>query len=209
MTASPPEAHDAVGEHGDPVAARMGMWLFLYTELILFGGLFIVYAMYLVRYRSEFIAQSRELSLVSGGANTILLLTSSLTMAMAVTAARRNRARTAVRCLSATIALALAFFVIKYFEWSSKFHHGIYPNSRELLEMGHGPTLFYGLYFIMTGLHALHVLIGVVLLAVMLAMTAKGKIHSERYIVLDNSGLYWHLVDVIWIFLFPLFYLIS
>ena len=109
----------------------------------------------------------------------------------------------------ATILFAVGFLVIKYFEWSSKFHHGIYPGSPELLETGRGENLFYSLYFVMTGLHGLHVLIGVALLTVILVMTYKKIIDSTNFIKLENSGLYWHLLDVIWIYLFPLFYLIS
>jgi cytochrome c oxidase subunit 3 len=196
-------------ERHDPIGAKMGMWLFLYTELILFGGLFLLYLMYLVRYRVAFIEHSGELNLLAGATNTIILLTSSLTVALAITAARKGDGRKSALLLGATILLAAIFFTIKYFEWSHKFQLGLYPNSEELTALGQGPTIFYGLYFVMTGLHALHVLAGAVLLAVMLVLVKRGAVHSGRYIILENSGLYWHLVDLIWIFLFPLFYLVT
>jgi cytochrome c oxidase subunit 3 len=108
-----------------------------------------------------------------------------------------------------TILLALFFMVNKYFEWTAKFHHGIYPGSEELLARQPGEILFFGLYYVMTGLHGLHVLVGIVLIAVMARMTRQGKITHDNYVRLENTGLYWHLVDIIWIFLFPLFYLIT
>ncbi|NQU45135.1 cytochrome c oxidase subunit 3 family protein [bacterium] len=196
-------------EHSDPVGAKMGMWLFLFTEIVLFGGMFLLYTMYLTRYRNSFIQCSEELSLPSGVANTILLLTSSLTVAMSITALRRNRRRASMLLLAGTLVCAVGFFVIKYFEWAHKFHLGIYPNSPQLIQLGFGTTMYYGLYFVMTGLHALHVLIGVAVLAVMLVMVYRGSINPERYIALENGGLYWHLVDLVWIFLFPLFYLVT
>jgi cytochrome c oxidase subunit 3 len=207
------ETQQAVDDHGhehhDPLGAKIGMWLFLYTELILFGGLFLLYLMYLVRYRDAFVEHSGELSLLSGATNTIVLLTSSLTVALAITALRKGDGRRSCQLLGATVVLALVFFVIKYFEWSHKIHLGLYPNSPQLAELGQGPMMFYGLYFVMTGLHAMHVLVGAILLTVMLVMVKRGSVHAERYIVLENSGLYWHLVDLIWIYLFPLFYLVT
>jgi cytochrome c oxidase subunit 3 len=203
------ESPSPAGDHPrDDVGARMGMWLFLYTELLLFAGLFIVYAMYLVRYRQEFIQGSGELSLVSGAVNTVFLLTSSLTMALSISATRRSRKNLAAILLAATILLAAAFFVVKFFEWSHKLHAGIYPGSDTLAEMGAGLTIFYALYFAMTGLHAIHVLVGAAVLSVMLALVARGRVHAGRYVALENTGLYWHLVDVVWILLFPLFYLV-
>ena len=111
--------------------------------------------------------------------------------------------------LGATIACGLAFLVVKGFEWAAKFEHGLYPNAAVLLSRPQGEILYFGLYFTMTGLHALHVIIGIGVLSVMVSFVARGKATQERSAGLENAGLYWHLVDIIWIFLFPLFYLIS
>ena len=105
--------------------------------------------------------------------------------------------------------MAFAFLVNKYFEWGAKIHHGIYPGSPELLSHSKGHILFYSLYYVMTGLHGFHVVAGIIVLLIMLCLTVKGIINSEDYVKLENSGLYWHLVDIIWIYLFPLFYLIT
>ncbi|HWR73273.1 MAG TPA: cytochrome c oxidase subunit 3, partial [Nitrospirota bacterium] len=109
----------------------------------------------------------------------------------------------------ATLLLGALFLVNKYFEWSAKFQHGLYPDAPELIDRGHGQILFYGLYYVMTGLHGLHVLAGLVLLGSMLFFTVRERVNSENFGWLENSGLYWHLVDLIWIYLFPLFYLIT
>jgi cytochrome c oxidase subunit 3 len=132
-----------------------------------------------------------------------------MTVAMSITAVQLGEKRRAVNLLTITIILALIFMVNKYFEWSGKFGHGIYPGSEELIELGNGEVLFFGLYFAMTGLHALHIIIGITLLGIMLMKIMNGSIHIKNYVHLENSGLYWHLVDLIWIFLFPLFYLIA
>ena len=193
--------------HKDPEAAKIGMWLFLFTELLLFGGLFILYAAYRSRYTPEFHRAGQELDYVIGVANTVILLTSSLTMAMSVTALRRRERSRSLVLVAATIVLGLAFLVNKYVEWRVKIHPGIYPSSPELLARAPGEILFFGLYFTMTGLHGLHVLIGVAVLAMMGLWVARGRISADDPVRLENAGLYWHLVDVIWIFLLPLFYL--
>ncbi|GAB4152558.1 MAG: hypothetical protein Fur0015_15180 [Ignavibacteriales bacterium] len=144
-----------------------------------------------------------------GTINTIILLTSSLTVALSITAIQKNNKFLSLVFLAITDLLALMFMINKYFEWSAKISHGIYPGSEELLSKQNGEILFFGLYYVMTGLHGLHVIIGVVLLTIMLVLIYKNKITSDNYVKLENSGLYWHLVDLIWIFLFPLFYLIQ
>ena len=193
----------------DTTGKRVGMWLFLYTEIMLFGGLFVIYANYHHRYIEEFAEGGAALDLVVGSLNTILLLTSSFTVAASISALRKGTRRVAIALLSASVLMGLGFLVNKYFEWGAKFSHGIYPGSPELEEGAHGLTIFYGLYFTITGLHGLHVLIGVVLLTVCATLIQRGRIRQENDIVLENSGLYWHLVDLIWIFIFPLFYLVA
>lgn len=189
--------------------ARMGMWLFLFTEVLLFGGLFLLYSVYRSEHVAEFHIASRELSKGFGLANTLILLTSSLTMALSIHAISTRRKKLASLFLITTILLGSLFLVNKYFEWSAKFAHGIYPNSPELVKHEGGVVLFYGLYYAMAGLHGLHVLAGVCVLIVMLFFLLKDIVNPEDYVKLENAGLYWHLVDIIWIFLFPLFYLIS
>jgi len=195
--------------HRDDVGARMGMWLFLFTELLLFGGLFILYSVYRYQYPSAFHLAAKELNTIIGAFNTAILLTSSLTMALSITAIQRNQRSLSIFFQFITIVLAFAFLVNKYFEWSAKFHHGIYPGSDKLLSEESGQIVFFGLYYVMTGLHGLHVIIGMFLIAFMTRLTSKNIITSESYVKLESAGLYWHLVDIIWIFLFPLFYLIT
>jgi len=203
------QTHSEVHVHRDDVGARMGMWLFLFTELILFGGMFIVYSVYRFTHQEEFHLAAQELNTIIGTFNTIVLLTSSLTMAASIVAIQRSKRSLSIFFQTLTILLALFFMANKYFEWTAKFHHGIYPGSETLLNENSGQILFFGLYYVMTGLHALHVIVGVVMIAVMMRFTAKGIVAYDNYVRLENTGLYWHLVDIIWIFLFPLFYLIT
>ncbi len=195
--------------HRDDIGSKIGMWLFIFTELLLFGGLFIVYSVYRFKNPVAFHLAGEELDTVIGTTNTVVLLISSMTIAMSITAVQLNQRRRAVLLISTTILLAFIFLINKFFEWSGKFGHGIYPGSEKLAELGTGEVLFFGLYFAMTGLHALHIIIGLIILTVMLSKVMKKTINSGYYVQLENGGLYWHLVDMIWIFLFPLFYLIT
>ena len=203
------QAHAETHIIRDDAGARLGMWLFLFTELILFGGLFIVYSVYRFTYPQEFHSAAQELNKIVGMFNTIILLTSSLTMALSIVAIQKNKKNLSLFFQLLTIFLALFFMVNKYFEWSAKFDHGIYPGSDTLLNESSGQILFFGLYYVMTGLHGLHVIIGAVMIALMMRFTSKGVVTHDNYVKLENTGLYWHLVDIIWIFLFPLFYLIT
>jgi len=196
------------GAHKDKVAAKLGMWLFLFTELLLFGGLFILYAVYLARYPLEFSGAGRQLDLVFGAVNTVVLITSSLLAAMAVTAVKRGEPRLTLALLSGTLGCAAVFLVIKYLEWSAKISHGIFPGSPKLLAGAPGESVFFGLYYLTTGLHGLHVLIGAALLSWICARVQSGVIHAGENVALENATLYWHLVDLVWIFIFPLYYLI-
>ncbi len=195
--------------HRDDVGSRMGMWLFLFTELLLFGGMFLVYSVYRFENANDFHIAAKELNVILGCFNTAILLTSSLTMVLAIVAIQRNQKYLSIFFQLITISLGLFFMVNKYFEWTTKIHHGIYPGSEQLLSKSSGEILFFGLYYVMTGLHGLHVLVGMTLIAIMMVFTIKGSINSTKYVRLENIGLYWHLVDIIWIFLFPLFYLIT
>ena len=193
--------------HNDTFGAKLGMWLFLVTEINLFGGLFIAYSYMRHKYPAEFHHAGAELNAVLGVTNTVVLLTSSLTVVLAILAIQEGRKALSQGLVGATAGLGLVFLVIKTFEWSAKFHHGLYPGGAHLAAQSHGEQVFFGLYFTMTGLHGVHVLVGTTILAVLVRMIAKGSITPQRNITLENVGLYWHLVDIIWIFLLPLFYL--
>lgn len=208
MTAAAHEAAPAAAApHRDDAGSRMGMWIFLLTELLLFGGLFIAYAAYRTIHREDFHRAGAELNAILGVANTAVLLTSSLTVALGVHALREGREREVPRWIGATILLALAFLSVKAVEWSTKFEHGIFPGQPGLGALPPGERLFFGLYFATTGLHALHVVVGAVVLAVAAALVARGSVRRDAPVIAENAGLYWHLVDVIWILILPLFYL--
>ncbi len=195
--------------HRDDVASKIGMWLFLFTEMLLFGGLFVVYSVYRFRNPEAFHLAAHELNVVIGTVNTGILLISSATIAMAISAIQLKNKKHSLILMGITILLGLAFLVNKYFEWGIKIEHHIYPGSPVLAERGHGDVLFFGLYYFMTGLHALHIIIGLAFIGVVFVRVMKDKITFDNFSLLENSGLYWHLVDLIWIFLFPLFYLIT
>jgi cytochrome c oxidase subunit 3 len=201
--------HHTHTEHIDSETGKLGMWIFLFTELFLFGGLFLVYAIFRAKYSDEFHIAAGELNAFIGTMNTVFLLVSSMTVAMALAAMQKGDRRLTILLLTVTIILAALFMLNKYFEWSHKFEYGIYPGSPVLKNMSHGELLFFGLYYMMTGLHALHVLIGMVLLSINVVRVQARRVNSTKYLMLENSALYWHLVDLIWIFLFPLLYLIT
>jgi cytochrome c oxidase subunit III len=197
-----------MGEHIDRTGIRIGMWLFLYSEIILFGGLFVLYAAYFHEYPKNFAESGRELNRVIGSINTVILLCSSFTVAASITAIRRQAKKLALLLIALSVLCGAIFLTIKYFEWGEHIHQGIYPNSEILVNGPPGNNIFFGLYYIITGLHGVHVIIGMTLLSVSFAFTLTGRVRADRFSMLENSGLYWHLVDMIWIFVFPLFYLV-
>lgn len=193
----------------DQESSKVGMWLFIFTELLLFGGLFLAYSVYRYKNPDAFHLAAEELDTTIGALNTVILLISSMTVAMSTSALRKNNKKLAIFLVVVTFMLGIVFLINKYFEWGIKFDHGIWPGSEHMLqEMSQGEILFFGLYFVMTGLHGLHIVIGLVIMGFAIAGINKGKVNAKRPSLLDNAGLYWHLVDIIWIFLFPLFYLI-
>ncbi len=195
--------------HRDDEASKLGMWLFIFTELLLFAGLFIVYGVYRYLNSTAFHLAAEQLSVTIGTINTVILLVSSATIAMASSSIRYKNKKLTLLLLAVTLLMAIVFMVNKYFEWSGKFEHGFFPSSDILQGLGKGDTLFYGLYFFMTGLHALHIVVGIVLITIVFVRVNNNSLNHDNPILLDNSGLYWHLVDLIWIFLFPLFYLLT
>lgn len=196
-------------EHRDDLGSKLGMWLFIFTELLLFGGLFIVYSVYRYKHSMAFHIAAQELDVTIGTINTVILLVSSMTIAMSTTAIQKKDKKLTLALIGVTLVLALVFLVNKYFEWSGKISHGLFPGSIVLEDLGQGDVLFFGLYFFMTGLHALHIIVGMVVLGVVFMRVKNDRLSFDNYQLLENGGLYWHLVDLIWIFLFPLFYLIT
>ena len=207
-TAMPPGTTGPV-HHKDYHAAKMGMWLFLFTEILLFGGLFLLYASYRAKFPMAFHAGGASLDVFLGGLNTVVLITSSLTVALSITALRRGETTRCLWLLGFTVACAGGFMVNKAIEWGAKFHHGLVPGSEHMAGLPQGQSIFYGLYFAMTGLHGVHVVIGASVLLWVMLLIRQGKVTGADYVVLENAGLYWHIVDLVWIYLFPLFYLIS
>jgi cytochrome c oxidase subunit 3 len=193
--------------HRDDFGSRLGMWLFLVTEMVLFGGLFIAYSYMRAKYPLQFHQAGEELNVPLGVINTVVLLTSSLTVVLSIVAIQLGEKKRSMGLLVTTLGLGAVFLAIKSFEWAAKFQHGLYPNAPHLATLPPGEQIFFGLYFTMTGLHGLHVIAGMAVLAWILRKMVKDQVRQDRYIHLENGGLYWHLVDVIWIFLLPLFYL--
>jgi cytochrome c oxidase subunit 3 len=193
----------------DYIGAKMGMWLFLFTEILLFGGLFVLYSVTLQRFPVEFHEASKLLSVPMGTLNTVVLITSSLFAALAVASLQRGRIKAARILILLTLVLAAVFLVDKYFEWGAKIHHGIYPGGAELAAMAPGKQAFFALYYTMTGLHGVHIVIGMAVLGWVYWLIHAGACTPDHFVALENAGLYWHLVDLIWIYLFPLYYLIT
>ncbi len=193
--------------HKDYEGAKTGMWIFLFTELLLFGGLFLIYSVYRTMYTHDFHLAAGHLNVTLGVANTFILLTSSLTMVLSVSAMQKGDKKSALNTLFWTIFLAGGFLVNKFFEWGAKISHDLYPGSDTLLALPKGEILFYGLYYVMTGLHGFHVIVGMILLSVIFWYIKTDRITQDDFVKLENAGLYWHLVDLVWIFLLPLFYL--
>ena len=193
----------------DYTGKKIGMWFFLFTELLFFGGMFLLYSVYRYRYPEDFHTAAMGENIVIGSINTAVLLTSSLSIAVSISAIEKGNRKLSVLLQILTILLGLFFLVNKYFEWTEKIFRGIYPNSPVLLNQSKGQMLFFSLYYVMTGIHGLHVLIGTIVISFMVVFSLKGVITRENFSKLENTGLYWHFVDIVWIYLFPLFYLIT
>jgi len=204
------EQFDTEAQQND--ASTLGMWVFLLTEIMFFGGLFMMYTVYRAVYPNVFGLASSTLNEIIGAANTAVLLCSSFTMVLAVRGAQLGKRRTVMLFLVLTIILGLVFLGIKGFEWNQKFQEHHVPGPGFHLEgtaLQGQAQLFFSLYFAMTGLHALHMVIGCGLMLYLLWKTYQGTYSPDYYTPIDMGGLYWHFVDIIWIFLFPLLYLID
>lgn len=225
MTSHSAEGHPAHLEHHFVSseqqfdAAKMGMWLFLVTEILLFSGMFVTYTVFRSWHPEVFAHSAELLDWRMGGINTLVLLASSFTVALAVHFAQKDNMRLVIINLMVTLVFAFLFLVIKYFEYTGKFAHGVFPGAAfdpHGVAGGHNyadynipyAAQFFSIYFVMTGIHAFHVIVGIGVIAWITLRVSRGEFSSAYYTPVELTGLYWHLVDIIWIFLFPLLYLI-
>jgi cytochrome c oxidase subunit 3 len=187
------------------------MWLFLVTEVLMFGGLFVAYAIFKGLYPETFHEAHKVLQIPMGATNTVVLITSSVTMLLGVTSAQRGKRERSLFFLVLTLILAGCFLVIKYFEYSHKFHDGLLPGMYFHNSEFKDPKtpLFFSMYFLMTGLHEIHVIVGMGLISWLIKRTIKGEFGPNYYTPVELVGFYWHFVDLVWIYLFPLLYLVS
>jgi cytochrome c oxidase subunit III len=194
-------------------ASTLGMWIFLITEIMFFGGMFAAYTIYRSAYSTVFAIASSSLNVTVGAINTCVLLLSSFTMVMAVRASQLGQRKMIIVFLILTLVFGCVFLGVKAYEWNEKYEEHHMPGQAAFHLEGtplQGPAkIFFSLYFAMTGLHALHMIVGVGLLSVMIWQTRQGMFSAEYYTPIDISGLYWHFVDIVWIFLYPLLYLID
>jgi cytochrome c oxidase subunit III len=190
-------------------ASHLGMWTFLATEILFFGGLFLGYIVYRHFYFAEFAAASRRTDVLFGTVNSVILLTSSLTMALAVHAAQENYRRQIANWLLATIFLGVCFLAVKGMEYREDIEHHLVPGAHFTADLTPPSQIFFWLYWTMTGLHAIHVTVGLGILAVMSRLARRGKFWGTYHTPLTLAGLYWHFVDIVWLFLFALLYVVQ
>jgi cytochrome c oxidase subunit 3 len=217
-------AHPALAHQFDSLdqqreSATLGMWCFLITEIMFFGGFFAAYLIYRYKYPGAFVAASHHLEIGWGLFNTVVLICSSLTMALAIWSAKVDRRKQIVYWLLATMLLGATFLGVKAHEYHQKWEHHLIPGAEHFVpghefrfdkpEYAREAQIFFSLYFGMTGLHAAHMIIGLGILAFLLRPAWRGRFTSEHHNFLEGMGLYWHFVDIVWIFLFPLLYLIG
>jgi cytochrome c oxidase subunit 3 len=216
MSTGRPAAEPLVAEHFESLArqhhaVRLGMWIFLSSETLLFAALFALFAAYRAMYPAEFLAASHHNNVVIGTANTAILITSSFSVAWALHAVRHGARRVGALSLGITVTLGAVFLALKMLEYADHFRHGIYPGAHYAFEElpSHGANMFFTLYYFLTGLHALHVIGGMTFLALLIRPVVRGWFSEAHHVPLENGALYWHLVDLIWIFLWPLLYLVG
>ena len=210
------ESHRALAHQFDDLeqqaeAATLGIWAFLITEILFFGGLFTGYAVYRTNYPQAFAEASHHLDILLGGINTVVLIGSSFTMALAVHAAQSGKRRALIAFLLATMLLGAVFLGIKVVEYSHKFVDHLVPGRTFTFPGAYAPQaqLFFSFYFAMTGMHAVHMIIGLAILSVLVGRAWRNRFSAIYFAPVEVTGLYWHFVDIVWIFLFPLLYLIG
>ena len=209
----PPTAHHFVDLHQQEESEKLGMWAFLITEVMFFGAMFTAYVVYRNLYPEAFMLASSHLNWKMGGANTIVLIVSSLTMAMAIRGAQTAKRGVMLVNIVLTMLLGATFLVVKYFEYMEKWHHHLMPGPSFDTEAfgvwGPQARIFFSLYFAMTGLHAFHMVVGLGIMTWVFLKARKGHFTPQRYVGIEITGLYWHFVDLVWIFLFPMLYLLG
>ena len=209
----PPVSHHFEDLAQQEESEKLGMWAFLVTEVMFFGALFTAYTVYRNLYPEAFMQASSHLDWKLGGLNTLVLIVSSLTMALAIRGAQTANRKVLLVNLVLTMIFGAAFLVVKYFEYSHKWHTNLIPGpSFDVAQFGeYGPQarIFFSIYFAMTGLHAFHMIVGLILMAWIYKRAAAGHFTPTRYVAIENAGLYWHFVDLVWIFLFPMLYLLG
>lgn len=193
-------------------SGKLGMWIFMGQEILFFSGLFCAYGYLRFMYPETVLQAQQYMDWRLGGINSIILLISSLTMSLCVRSARLNNRANSIKFLLLTMLCGVAFLVIKGYEWGSHFHEGLFPGRFYNPEAGvaissHTAHVFFGLYYTITGMHGLHIVVGLGLMVWLLIRSVRGEFNSENYISLENVSLFWHLVDLVWIFLYPLLYL--
>lgn len=206
------QAHHFKTMEQQTAAGKLGMWVFMAQELLFFSGLFCAYGFVRYMYPEMFAEAQTSMDWRLGAINSVILLVSSLTMSLCVRSARTNNRSGTIKFLIATMLCGFVFLVIKMTEWGMHFHEGYYPGKffNPIPEAGvQNPLahIFFGLYYVMTGMHGLHIVVGLGLMTWMLVRASRGEFNSENYVSLENTSLFWHLVDIVWIFLFPLLYL--
>ena len=206
--------HTVQAWQNDFDGAKLGFWLFMFTEVMMFGAMFLVFTYYFTLHPADFTAASHSLNRVLGGTNTVVLLISALTMGLGMVQMKAGNIKGAKLMIWATIILALVFLGIKAVEWSHEIQHGVFLGLDKLIPgtetaLPKGQILFFGMYFTMTGLHGFHIIIGIAIMLWLLKRINAGLVHQDHYILHFNIALYWDLVHLIWVFLFPLFYMIG
>jgi cytochrome c oxidase subunit 3 len=204
--------HIVQGWQDDFYGGKLGFWLFMFTEVLMFGAMFMALAYYNTLHPQDFLDASASLNRVLGGTNTVILLISALTMGLGLLKMRTGDIKGSKQMIWATIVLASAFLVIKGFEWSAEYHHGIFLMHDQLLAesaLPFGQKLFFGMYFTMPGLHGVHILIGIGLMIWLLKRINAEKVRPDHHILHWNIALYWDIVHLIWVFVFPYYYMIG
>lgn len=203
------EEHTANVAESENLSIKKGMWFFLFSELIIFGGMLLIYAVNKHSHQFEFKLASKELNSFLGAFDTIIIISGSLTIALAVSAIQKVKKSLSVFLQMITLFMSFGFLVNKFFEISLYNSKGIIPGGAALLEKSPGENLFFTLFYILTGLHSLHVLFGFFIIAYMIRQTKKDIINHSNFAALENAGVYWHIINIVWLFLFPLLYLIA
>ena len=204
--------HEVQGWQDDFYGGKLGFWLFMFTEVMMFGAMFLALTYYNTLHHADFVLASSHLNRFLGGTNTVILLVSALTMGLGLLKMRVGDVKGAKLMIWATIILALVFLAIKGVEWTEEYERGVFLMHGELLassSMPFGEKLFYGMYFTMTGLHGVHIIIGIGLMLWLLKRINAGKVTPEHHILYWNIALYWDIVHLIWVFVFPYYYMIG